>query len=81
MRDVRQLSRLALENLAFQLVDRLFLDIDPPGCPAELRGREVYNPDKEWDLDSLDFIADLLRDEELAPEFLGDEPPPDTATA
>jgi hypothetical protein len=81
MRDVRQLSRLALENLAGQIVDRLFLDVDPPGCPAEFRDREVYNPDKDCDLDSLEFIADLLRDEELAPEFLGDEPPPgDDAT-
>ena len=79
MKDVSQLSRRSLENIVAQIVGRLFLDINPPGCPPELRDCDVYNPDKEWDIDDLGVIADLLTAEDLAPEHLGDEPSPSHA--
>jgi hypothetical protein len=44
MKDISQLSRAALEDTLGQIVDRLFLDINPVDCPAELRDQEVYNP-------------------------------------
>jgi hypothetical protein len=79
MKDVSQLSRRSLENIVGQIVDRLFLDINPPGCPPERRDCDVYNPAKEWDIDDLEVIADLLAAEDLAPEQLGDEPAPPAA--
>jgi hypothetical protein len=76
MIDVTQLSRAALENIVRLLVDRLYLDLNPPDCPAELEDCEVYNPEKPWHVDDLEFIADLLTSAELTPEFLGDAPSP-----
>jgi len=76
MKDVSQLSRGSLENIVGQIVDRLFLDLNPLDCPPELLDCDVYNPAKECDIDDLEFIADLLAAEELAPEHLGDEPSP-----
>jgi hypothetical protein len=74
--DVTHLSQHILQDIVAQIVDRLFLDLNPPGCPAQLRDSDVYNPDKDWQLDDLEFIADLLHAAELAPEVLGDEPRP-----
>jgi hypothetical protein len=74
MRDITRVSRHALEEIVRQTIDRLYLDINPPGCPRERRDHELYNPDKDWDIDDLAFIAELLRAEDLAPEFVGDEP-------
>ena len=74
MNDVSRLSRAALEDTLAQIVDRLFLDLNPLDCRAELRDQDVYNPEKEVDIEDLDFIADLLRTAGLAPNRLGDEP-------
>lgn len=74
MNDVSRLSRATLEDTLAQIVDRLFLDLNPLDCPAGLRDRDVYNPEKEVDIDDLDVIADLLRTAGLAPDRLGDEP-------
>ena len=74
MNDVSKLTREALEDTLAQIVDRLFLDLNPLDCPAELLDRDVYNPAKEWDIDDLDVIAELLRTAGLAPDRLGDEP-------
>jgi hypothetical protein len=79
MKDVSQLSRRSLENIVAQIVGRLFLDINPPGCPPERRDCDVYNPDKEWDIEDLEGIAELLAAEDLAPKHLGDEPGPPAA--
>jgi hypothetical protein len=82
MNDVSRLSRAALEDTLAQIVDRLFLDLNLLDCPAELRDQDIYNPDKEVDIDDLDFIAALLRTAGLAPDRLGDEPAsPPCATA
>ena len=74
MNDVSKLTREALEDTLGQIVDRLFLDLNPLDCPAEVRDQDLYNPEKEWDIDDLDFIAGLLRTAGLAPDRLGDEP-------
>ena len=74
MNDVSKLTREALEDTLAQIVDRLFLDLNPLDCPAELLDRDVYNPEKEVDIDDLDVIAELLRTAGLAPDRLGDEP-------
>ncbi|HVR12061.1 MAG TPA: hypothetical protein VMW75_28720 [Thermoanaerobaculia bacterium] len=81
MIDASQLSRAVLEDALGQIADRLFLDINPVGCPAELRDQDVYNPDKDWDIDDLEFIAGLLRTAGLAPDRLGDQPPRDDPPA
>ncbi len=67
MKNLSRLTRAVLEDALGQIVDRLFLDINPLDCPAELRDQEIYNPEKDWDLDDLDFIAGLLRTAGLAP--------------
>jgi hypothetical protein len=74
MNDVSSLARAALEDALGLIVDRLFLDLNPLDCPAELHDQDVYNPGKEWDIDDLDFIAQVLRTAGLAPDRLGDEP-------
>jgi hypothetical protein len=74
MKDIAHASRDALEDLVQLIVDRLFLDINPLGCPPQLCDQEVYNPDKDWDIDDLAYIAELLQAGDLAPEFLGDAP-------
>jgi hypothetical protein len=74
MNDVSKLTREALEDTLAQIVDRLFLDLNPLDCPAEMLDRDIYNPAKEWDIDDLDVIAELLRTAGLAPDRLGDEP-------
>ncbi len=74
MKNITHVSRNALEDIVQQIVDQLYLDINPLGCPPQLHDQEVYNPDKDWDIDDLAFIAELLQGEELAPEFLGDAP-------
>ena len=74
MNDVSKLTREALEDTLGQIVDRLFLDLNPLDCPAELRDQDLYNPEKEWDIEDLDFIAALLRTAGLAPDRLGDQP-------
>jgi hypothetical protein len=73
MNDVSRLSRAALEDTLAQIVDRLFLDLNPLDCPAELRDQDLYNPEKEVDIDDLDVIAELLRTAGLAPDRLGDQ--------
>jgi hypothetical protein len=74
MNDVSKLTREALEDTLAQIVDRLFLDLNPLDCPTEMLDRDIYNPAKEWDIDDLDVIADLLRAAGLAPDRLGDAP-------
>ena len=74
MNDVSRLSRPVLEDALGQIVDRLFLDLNPLDCPPELRDQDLYNPEKEWDIDDLEFIAELLRTAGLAPDRLGDKP-------
>jgi hypothetical protein len=76
MYDVTHLPLHTLQDIVGQIVDRLFLDLNPPRCPAELRDCDVYNPDKDWQLDDLEFISELLHAAELAPEVLGDKPLP-----
>lgn len=74
MKSISDTSPDALAEIVRLIVDRLYLDFNPPACPPELCDREVYNPDKEWDIDDLAFVAELLQGEELIPEFLGDAP-------
>jgi hypothetical protein len=74
MNSISETPRDALADIVQRIVDRLYLDLNPPGCPAELCDREVYNPDKVWDPDDLAFVAELLQAEDLIPEFLGDVP-------
>jgi len=74
MKHVSQLSRRALEDALGQIIDRLFLDANTPDCPPRLRGQEVYDPDKEWSADDLEFIGGLLSTFGLAPGRLGDGP-------
>lgn len=76
MLDVTHLPLPVLQDIVGQIVDRLYLDLNPVDCPAELRDCDVYNPDKDWQIDDLDFIAELLHAADLAPEVLGDEPQP-----
>ena len=74
MKNLSRVSRDTLEQIVQQVIDRLYLDINPPGCPRKLRDCEIYNPDKFWNIDDLAFIAELLQAEGLAPEFLDDVP-------
>ena len=59
MKTARQLSKTHLAEIVDRVQCPLWLDIDSDG--------EFWNPDKEWNTDSVDLIGETLTDFGLRP--------------
>jgi hypothetical protein len=59
MKTVRDLSEEKLASIVKQIQEILYLDEDDDG--------EFWNPEKEWDAQTLEYIVAVLDDYELIP--------------
>lgn len=57
--EVMRLSVKQLRDIVDGIRDILWLDLD--------QGRDFYNPDKEWDCETIEFVAGTLEDAGLRP--------------
>ena len=57
---VMKLSLRQLRDIVEGIRDILWLDID--------EGGDVFNPDKEWDSETIEYVAGTLEDAGLRPE-------------
>ena len=57
---VMKLSVKELRDIVEDIRDILWLDV----CPD----RDFYNPDKEWDSETIEYVAGTLEDAGLRPE-------------
>jgi hypothetical protein len=60
MKPISELTREQLTNIVAHIQGLLYLDLDAAG-------NEVWNPDKPWDADTLDAIAQTLAEYGLVP--------------
>jgi hypothetical protein len=67
MRSPADLSRETMEQILSQIQILLWHDTNAQG--------DFWNPEKEWDSETLEFIAGVLEEQELRPR----EPLPDLA--
>ena len=84
MKAVKDLSCKDLVNIVEQLQAWLYLDeieiYNSDGDHEIVEEiREEWNPNKVWPLEVCEFMAGMLGDLGLAPEFLGDKPKPESS--
>ena len=60
MRNVEDLTDQELRQIVQKLQELLYLDSDK-------EGKTFWNPDKEWDIAVLEYLADSLRKCDLVP--------------
>jgi len=73
MKAVSDLSHESLVEIVELARDGLYLIEREPGD----REAGYYDPDKDWEIDTLSDLAGVLNKHGLVPEFLGDEPRPE----
>lgn len=62
------------ENLSFEELVRIVRALQGILYQEIGEREQVFNPDKVWDSDMPQLIAELLHEYGLTPQFLGDEP-------